>query len=202
MWKLLIRDNIVLSGLLGLCPLLAVSTNLITALTLSLLTLLVLLCSVALVSLLRMLTHEALRLPLFMLYISALTVVLQLLLERFAYPTALQVGLFLPLIITNCLVLSEVELLYRSDHSLLKGLQNALRTALSFGATLLAIGALRELLGGGTLLSGGASFSLPTLHLGDFHGFPLAVLPAGAFFTLAFLMVLRNYWLSRHPSHS
>lgn len=203
LWK----QNPGIVQLLGLCPLLAVSNTVVNALSLGLATTLVMAISSGSAAVIRNLIPNALRIPTFILLIAVLVTMVTLLIQAYAQPLYLVLGIFLPLITTNCIILARVEAFASKQppaHSILDGI------AMGLGLTgvLVALGALRELAGKGTLFSGfdlalGDWASHWTLHvLPDYPGFLLAVLPPGAFIGLGLLIALRNVWQQRPPGNT
>jgi electron transport complex protein RnfE len=190
-------NNPGLVQLLGLCPLLAVSNTTVNALGLGLATLLVLLMSNIVVSLIRVWLRPEIRLPVFVLVIASLVTTVELLMNAFFHELHRILGIFIPLIVTNCAILGRAEA-FASKNNVLRAALDGLMMGLGFTLVLIVLGALRELLGQGTLLSQAQLlFGEParhwTLHLGSgYHGFLLALLPPGAFITLGFLLALKN----------
>lgn len=190
------RNNPALVQLLGLCPLLAVSTSVVNALGLGLATISVLLGSNLFVSLVRHQVGPAIRLPAFIMIIAAFVTAAELLLQAYAYPLYLSIGIFIPLIVTNCAILGRaVSFAARNGplHSALDGLM----TGLGFCAVLLMLGALRELFGTGAIFAN-MDLLLPfaenwEINLWpDYPGFLLALLPPGAFIFMGLLLALKN----------
>ncbi|MDR2212048.1 MAG: electron transport complex subunit RsxE [Pseudomonadales bacterium] len=198
------RDKLALTPLLGLCPLLAVSNSAISALTLGLCTLSVLLGSSFCISLLRNRFTPALRLPAYMLIIASFTSCAEFLLQAYSYALAERLGLFLPLIVSNCLILGHAES-FASKTPPLHALRDALGLGLSFILVLLVLGMLREALGSGRLFTN-MDLLLPFATNWEFicfnsPPFPLALTPSGAFLLLAFLIAFKNYFDQRPAQH-
>ncbi|GIX33861.1 MAG: hypothetical protein KatS3mg125_1817 [Lysobacterales bacterium] len=187
------ENNPALGQLLGLCPLLAVSTTATHALGLGLATILVLVLSNGLVAALRWLIVPEIRLPAFVLLIASLVTAVELLIRAFLPELDRVLGLFLPLIITNCIVLGRAEA-YASRHRLGAALADGLFMGLGFAGALLALSALRELIARGTLFADAGLLLGPWaafLEVGPmpaYRGFLPALLPVGGFFLLAFLL--------------
>lgn len=190
------QNNAALVQLLGLCPLLAVSNSAVNALGLGLATLFVLMGSNALVSLFRHQLIPAIRLPVFVLIIASLTTCAELLLRAFAIELYLALGIFIPLIVTNCTILGRAES-FASKNSLGLSLLDGLMTGLGFAAVLLVLGILRELAGTGMIFANMDQL-LPfagnwTVHVfNDYTPFLLAILPPGAFLFMGCLIALKN----------
>ena len=196
------RQNTGLVVLLGLCPLLAVTNTIINGLALGLATMLTLMVSNFSVSMMRGLLKPEIRIPAFVLIIASVVTVIELLMHAFFYDLFRVLGIFIPLIVTNCAIIGRAEA-FASRNSPLPSLLDGLATGLGFCITLVLLGALRELTGHGTLFSGadmlvGEWGQYLTLHIIPQHpGFLLAMLPPGAFFGLALLIAARNSWESR-----
>jgi len=194
------RNNPGLVQLLGLCPLLAVSTTLINGLGLGLATLFVLTLSNSVVSLARRALREEIRIPVFVLIIAALVTAVELLMNAFFHGLYNILGIFIPLIVTNCIIIGRAEAYAARQPLPLAALDGAMM-GLGFTLVLMLLGALRELIGRGTLLADAHLMFGPaardwTVHVfgADYHGFLLAILPPGAFFGLGLLIALKN-WL-------
>ncbi|MDD4880304.1 MAG: electron transport complex subunit E [Gallionellaceae bacterium] len=185
--------------LLGLCPLLAISSNVVNALSLGLATTLVMAVASGSVALVRGFIPHAARIPLFVLIIAALVTVVELLMHAYVLALYIVLGVFLPLITTNCIVLARVEA-FASKRSTLHSVLDAVMMGLGLTLVLVVLGALREIIGKGTLLSGldlafGPAAKAWVIHvIPDFQGLLLAVLPPGAFIGLGLIIAARN-WL-------
>jgi electron transport complex protein RnfE len=189
------RDNIALVQLLGLCPLLAVTTSLVNGLALGLATTLVLVVTNTVVSAIRGLLVPIVRIPLFVLIIAALVTCIDLWMNALFDDLHQVLGLFIPLIVTNCALLAQAETV-ASRRPILHSLVTGAASGLGFLLVLTVLGALREVLGQGTLLAGlqmllGDAAASWRLEL-PFSGMLVAVLPPGAFFGMALLLALRN----------
>lgn len=196
------RQNTGLVVLLGLCPLLAVTNTLINGLSLGLATMLTLMLSNLSVSLLRGFLRPEIRIPAFVLIIASVVTVIELLMHAFFYDLFRALGIFIPLIVTNCAIIGRAEA-FASRNKPLPSLVDGFATGLGFCITLVLLGALREMIGRGTLFSGtemllgdwGQYLTLTIIP--DHPGFLLAMLPPGAFFGLALLIAARNAWQER-----
>jgi electron transport complex protein RnfE len=189
------RDNMALAQLLGLCPLLAVTTSLVNGLALGLASAAVVVAGSTLMSLLRRLLVPAVRLPVSLLILAALVTCIDLFLEALFYDLHEGLWIFVPLIAVNSGLVAHVSNV-AARRSAGFTLLSALTTGLGFLFALMALGALREILGRGTLfagieLLGGEGSRWITLDL-PFDGMLVAVLPPGAFFGVAVLLALRN----------
>ncbi len=199
------RQNTGLVVLLGLCPLLAVTNTLINGLALGLATLLTLMVSNLSVSLLRGLLKPEIRIPAFVLIIASVVTVIELLMQAYFYDLFRVLGIFIPLIVTNCAIIGRAEA-FASRNGPLPSLVDGFATGLGFCVTLVLLGALRELAGRGTLLAGADmlfgdwAHQLELTVIPQHPGFLLALLAPGAFFGLALLIAARNAWQARKPS--
>lgn len=184
--------------LLGLCPTLAVTTTAVNGLSLGLATALVMAASNGSVSPVRRFIPNEIRVPVFILVIAALVTVIDLSINAFAHPLHKVLGIFIPLIVVNCIVLARVESFAAKNApvpSILDGFM------MGFGLTLVLglLGAMREIIGKGSLFSGldlvfgPAAKQFVLTIIPDYHGFLLAVLPPGAFLGLGMLIAARNW---------
>lgn len=191
------RNNTALVQLLGLCPLLAVSGTVVNGLGLGIATTLVMAGSNVTVSLIRNLVRPELRIPCFVLVIASFVTAVELLMQAFLYDLYLVLGIFIPLIVTNCVIIARAES-FASKNNVWRSLQDGLAMGLGFTAVLILLGAIREILGHGTLFSQaelmfgeGAQWLTITL-IDDYRGFLLAILPPGAFLLLGLLIAGKN----------
>ena len=191
------RQNTGLVVLLGLCPLLAVSGTVVNAMGLGLATTLTLVCSNLAVSLSRPLLRQEIRIPAYVLIIASVVTAIDLLMQAWFHELYLVLGIFIPLIVTNCAIIGRAET-FASRHAPLPSVLDGLATGLGFCLALVALGALREIVGRGTLLSqaelmfGRIGESLTLTLIPDHPGFLLAILPPGAFIGLGLLIAARN----------
>ena len=191
--------------LLGLCPLLAVSTSVVNAAALALASCAVLLGANLSVSLLRRWIPQFARLPAFVLIIATFTTCAVLLLEAYAFELYLRIALFVQIIVTNCMILGRVEA-FASRNGPGRAAADALGTAAGFAAALLAMGGIREALGQGTLFAGmdllfGPAAAAWQMSLtGEHGGLLLALLPPGAFILAGLLLgLMRALTTERKP---
>lgn len=191
-------NNPALVQLLGLCPLLAVSSTVVNALGLGLATLLVLVISNSVVSLIRHQVSDAVRLPAFVMIIASAVTCTELLMKAFTYELYQILGLFIPLIVTNCAVLGRADA-FASKNKLLPAAVDGFMMGLGFMLVLLAVGAVRELLGTGHvfadmhLIFGEAARSWQLNIFGaDYPNVIFALLPPGAFIVVGFLIAAKN----------
>ena len=191
------RNNTALVQLLGLCPLLAVSGTVVNALGLGIATTLVLAGSNVTVSLIRNVVRPELRIPSFVLVIASFVTAVELLMQAFLYDLYLILGIFIPLIVTNCVIIARAES-FASKNNVWRSLLDGLAMGIGFTLVLLALGAIREILGHGTLLAqadllfGEGTEWLTITLIEDYRGFLLAILPPGAFLILGLLIALKN----------
>ncbi|MDO9011303.1 MAG: electron transport complex subunit E [Gallionella sp.] len=196
LWK----QNTGIVQLLGLCPLLAVSSTVVNGVSLGLATTLVMAISSGAVALIRNYVPNEIRIPVFILIIAVLVTVVQYLMNAYMYPLYIVLGIFIPLIVTNCIVLARIEA-FASKNPALQSAADGLAMGLGLTAVLAVLGGMRELFGHGTLLSGidlalgESARSLVITVIPDYHGFLFAVLPPGAFIGLGLLIAARN-WLT------
>jgi electron transport complex protein RnfE len=191
------NNNQALVALLGLCPLLAVTSTAINGLGLGLATLAVLTASNATVSLIRNLVRPEVRLPVFVMVIASFVTAVELSMQAFFYDLYKVLGIFIPLIVTNCAIIGRAEA-FASKNRLDRAVLDGLAMGVGFTLVLVTLGGLRELIGLGTLFSqahlmfgeGARDF---VITLGDgFHGALLAILPPGAFLGLGLLIAVKN----------
>jgi len=193
LWK----NNPALVQLLGLCPLLAVTGSVVNALGLAAATTLVLVCSNTAVSLIRNVVSDAIRLPVFVMIIASAVTCAELLMQAYAFELYLILGIFLPLITTNCTILGRADA-FASKHPIGPAAYDGLLMGLGFGVVLVLLGALRELLGTGALfanmelLFGPAAASWELVLVADYQPFLLAILPPGAFIFTGLLIAGKN----------
>ncbi len=190
-------NNPALVQLLGLCPLLAVTSTVINGLGLGIATLLVLTGSNVIVSMIRNFVSSEIRIPVFVMIIAALVTTVELVLSAYFHPLYKTLGIFIPLIVTNCAIIGRAES-YASKHSVQDSFVDGLMMGLGFTAVLVLLGGIRELLGQGTLLAnadlmfGQAARDLTITFSDDYPGFLLAILPPGAFIGLGLIIALKN----------
>ncbi len=185
--------------LLGLCPTLAVTTNAVNGLSLGLATALVMAAANGSVSLVHRFVPKEIRVPVFILVIAALVTVIDLSINAFAHPLHKVLGIFIPLIGVNCIVLARVESFAAKNApvpSILDGFMMGIGLTLVLGL----LGGMREIIGKGTLFSsldlvfGPAAKQFVLTITPDYHGFLLAILPPGTFLGLGAIIALRNWF--------
>ena len=207
LWK----NNPGLVQLLGLCPLLAVTATVTNALGLGLATLLVLICSNATVSAIRHWVPKEIRIPIFVLIIAAFVTCVQLLMNAYTFGIYQSLGIFLPLIVTNCAIIGRAEA-YASKNPVKQASFDGLMMGLGFALVLVVLGAIREVLGQGTLFDGadlllGEWASVLRIEVFQLDSqFLLAILPPGAFIAMGFIIAFKNaidaYIKQRQPKES
>lgn len=190
-------NNPGLVQLLGLCPLLAVSGTVVNALGLGLATTLTLVATNLAVSSIRNWVRPEIRIPIYVLIIAAVVTAIELSMNAFFHELYLVLGIFIALIVTNCVIIGRAEA-FASRNSVPRSIVDGLTMGLGFTLVLVSLGAIREVLGHGTLLQdahlmfGEAARGLTITLLSDYRGFLLAILPPGAFIGLGFLLALKN----------
>lgn len=193
LWK----NNPAIVQLLGLCPLLAVSGTLINGLGLGIATTLVLLGSNITVSLVRNIVPNEIRIPIFVMVIASFVTVIELLMHAFTYGLYQVLGIFIPLIVTNCAIIGRAEA-YASKNSVQFAAYDGLMMGTGFTLILVLLGALREILGLGTIFSGadllfGEWAKQLTITVFETNAnFLLAILPPGAFLGLGLIIAAKN----------
>lgn len=198
LWK----NNVALVQLLGLCPLLAVTNTTINGIGMGLATLITLVLSNSLVSAVRNVVRTEVRLPVFVLIIASIVTIIELCMKAWFYDLYLVLGIFIPLIVTNCSIIGRAEG-FASKNTVLASALDGFMMGLGFLIVLTLLGMLREIIGFGTLMAnadlmfGTAAHALTFTLDKDYGGFLLAILPPGAFFGLALLIVGKNLIESR-----
>ncbi len=191
------NNNPALVQLLGLCPLLAVTGSVINALGLSLATILVLVSSNLCVSMIRNYVPATVRLPAFVMIIASLVTCVELLMQAMTYELYQILGIFIPLIVTNCAILGRADA-FASKNPVAPAVLDGLMMGLGFSAILVLLGAIREVLGSGTLFSdmqllfGAGAESWKITLIDDYRGFLFAILPPGAFVGMGLIIALKN----------
>ena len=199
------KQNTSIVQILGLCPLLATTTNAVNGIMLSLATIIVMaIANVAVASLRNLIPHE-IRIPVFILIVAALVTVVDLLFNANLHELYLVLGIFIPLIVTNCIVLARVEA-FAAKNSPLQATFDGVFMGIGMLWTLALLGAMREFLGNGTIL-GGIDMVFPSLHPiqvlpESYPGFLLAMLPPGAFILLGCMIAWKNWMEARAAQRS
>lgn len=193
LWK----QNVILSQVLGLCPLLAVSTSVVNAVSLGLATILVMALANLAISALRSFIPYEIRIPVFILIIAALVTVVDLAFNAWLHDLYLVLGIFIPLIVTNCIVLARVEA-FAAKNPVGASTLDGIMMGVGFVWVIGLLGLIREFIGQGTVFSG-IEMIVPSLQgiqllPDDYPGFLVTMLPPGAFFILGLMIAGRN-WL-------
>ncbi|GAB1392855.1 electron transport complex subunit E [Rhodocyclaceae bacterium] len=190
-------QNPVLGQMLGLCSLLAVSTTMVNAVSLGLATILVMAMSSLIVSTLRAFIPYEIRIPIFILIIAALVTVVDMAMNAWLHDLYLVLGIFIPLIVVNCIVLARVEAFAAKNPAGLSAFDGVMM-GIGFVWVIGLLGAIREFVGQGTLFAG-IEMIIPGAQAWqilpeDYPGFLLFILPPGAFFVIGVMIAGRN-WL-------
>ena len=194
LWK----NNPAIVQLLGLCPLLAVTGSVVNAIGLALATCLVLVTSNTAVSLIRNIVSDAVRLPVFVMIIASAVTCIELLMQAFAYELYQILGIFLPLITTNCVILGRAEA-FACKNGLLPSIYDGLIMGAGFGVILILLGGLRELAGTGALfadmqlLFGPGAADWKIVIVDNYQAFLLAILPPGAFIFTGLIIAVKKH---------
>ncbi len=201
-WKEIVRNglwtnNPALVQLLGLCPLLAVTNTFINALGLGIATLLVLVVSNLTISLVKQWVTKEIRIPVFIMIIASFVTIIQLLMNAYTFGLYVSLGIFIPLIVTNCAIIGRAEA-FASKNGPVESSLDGLMMGLGFTAILLLLGGAREILGQGTLFDGahllfGEWAKGMTVQIFEFEQqFLLAILPPGAFIGMGLIIAIKN----------
>lgn len=191
------NNNQALVALLGLCPLLAVTNNITNAIGLGLATTFVLVASNTSISLFRNTIQKEVRIPIFVLLIASFVTIVELIMQSYFYDLYLILGIFVPLIVTNCAILGRAEA-FASKNTWGKSALDGLMMGLGFSIVLIILGAMRELIGLGTLfdqaslLLGNLGNVVNTTVFENYQGTLLAILPPGAFIGLGLIVAIKN----------
>lgn len=190
-------NNPALVQLLGLCPLLAVTGTVVNALGLGLATMLVLIGSNIAVSLVRNYVPNAVRLPAFVMIIASYVTCTELLMQAYTYELYTVLGIFIPLIVTNCAILGRADA-FAAKNSVLPSALDGFMMAMGFAVVLVLLGAMREVIGQGTLfanmelLFGETAKDWKITLFNDYPDFLFAILPPGAFVGMGLLIAFKN----------
>lgn len=185
----IITENPTFRLVLGMCPTLAVTTSVLNGLGMGLATAFVLVCSNLVISLLRNFIPSKVRIPAFIVVIASFVTIVQLVLNAFLPDLASSLGLFIPLIVVNCIIFARAEA-FASKNGPLASMTDGLGMGLGFTVSLTLISAVRELIGSGTLLG------FPVLGV-NYPGVLLFVLAPGGYITLGLVMVAFNAVMGR-----
>lgn len=178
------KENPIFVLLLGLCPTLAVTTSAKNAIGMGLSSMFVLLGSNVIISLIKNSVPKEIRIPVYITVISTFVTIIQMILAGYFPAINKQLGIYIPLIVVNCIILGRAEG-FASKHGLLASTHDAIEKGLGFTAGLLLIGAIRELLGNGTIFD--------ITILANFKPMLIMILPPGAFIIMGLVLALLNY---------
>jgi Na+-translocating ferredoxin:NAD+ oxidoreductase subunit E len=182
-------ENPVLIIMVGLCSVLAVSTSLINALGMTLAFSFVLIGSEVISSLLRKVTPNTLRVPIFLIVIGSFTTIMSLLLEAYLPSLNKSLGIFIPLVVVNCIIIGRVEA-FAYKKSVIESFFDSLGMSVGYGIVICSIGVLREVLGNGTILGF-------TVFGPNFKPALFFILPPGAFFAIGLEIAILKRFLSK-----
>ncbi len=188
--KGIVKENPVFVMMLGMCPTLGVTTSLINSLGMGLATLFVLIFSNITISSLKHLIPSAVRIPCYIVIIASFVTIIELLMEAYFPSLYAQLGIFLSLIVVNCIILGRAEA-FASKNSVFQSFLDALGTGLGFILALAALGAVREILGSGTLM--GAN-----IIANSDNSLKIFISPPGAFLALAGLIIIFNHFKEKN----
>ena len=200
LWK----QNPGLVQLLGLCPTLAMTVSLVNGFSLGVMTAVVMAASNASVAPIRQWVPTEIRIPVFILIIAALVTIIDLSMHAYLQSLHAVLGIFIPLIVTNCIVLARVEA-FAAKNPVVPSALDGFMMGFGLALVLATLGGVREIIGKGTLFSGidlvfgPSAKSMILTIIPDYHGFLLAILPPGAFIGLASLIATRN-WLAQRKA--
>ena len=207
LWK----NNAALVQILGMCPTMAVTTTAANALGLGMATMLVMTLSNFVVALVRQWIPTEIRIPIYVLIIAAFVTCVELLMKAYTSALYQSLGIFIALIVTNCLVIGRLEAFANRNPALISAF-DGLMMGLGFTAVLVVLGGIREILGQGTLFAGADALLGPWAAglriqvMSSDSGFLLAILPPGGFMVLGMLIALKNVinglLARRHQAHS
>lgn len=190
-------NNVALVQLLGLCPLLAVTGSFVNGFGLGLATMITLVLSNTCVSVIRHWTRPEVRIPIFVLIIASIVTTIELAMNAWFHELYLVLGIFIPLIVTNCSIIARAEA-FASRNPVFDSALDGFMMGLGFLLVLITLGSLREIIGQGTLFAnahimfGESARALELKLSDDYPGFLLAILPPGAFMGLGLLIALKN----------
>ena len=179
----IIKENPTFVLMLGMCPTLATTTSAINGLSMGLATMFVLICSNVVISLIKKLTPDMVRIPVFIVVIASFVTILQMVMQAYVPDVYAELGLFIPLIVVNCVILGRAEA-FAAKNSTGASLMDGIGIGLGFTMGLTLLGICRELLGAGSI------FGLTLLP--ETYNMLMFVLPPGAFITLGFLVAIVN----------
>src|SRR5665648_225269 len=189
----IIKDNPIFGLVLGLCPTLAVTTSVENAIGMAAGTAFVLVCSNAFISILRKQIPPSVRLPIYIIVIATFVTIVDMLMEAYTPPLHRSLGIFIPLIVVNCIIIGRAEA-YASRNNVFYSIIDALGESVGFLLVLVLIGGIRENLGSGSLVLYGTKLVEISIEPATFM-----LLPPGAFLTIGVLMAIVNYSKAKRP---
>lgn len=191
-------DNPVFMQTIGLCPALATTTSLSNAIGMGAAATVVLICSNIVISLLRKFIPEKVRIAAFITIIAGFVTIIDLSLQAFVPSLAASLGLFLPLIVVNCIILGRAEA-YASKNKVLPSALDGLCMGIGFTFALVLMGFTRELLGAGTILSGYVGADKLGIQIPGLYDYPVSmmILPAGGFLMMGFILATIQYFMNK-----
>ena len=179
----IIKENPVFVLLLGMCPTLGTTTSALNGMSMGLATMFVLICSNIVVSLIKSLTPDKVRIPVFIVIIASFVTILQMCLKAYLPDINKSLGLFIPLIVVNCIILGRAEA-FACKNNPLSSLFDGIGIVLGFTLALTILGSMRELFGAGSIFG--------FILVPEAYNILLFVLPPGAFITLGFIIAIVN----------
>ena len=191
-------DNPVFMQTIGLCPALATTTSLSNAIGMGAAATVVLICSNVVISLLRKFIPDKIRIAAFISIIATFVTLIQMLLNAYIPSLAASLGLFLPLIVVNCIILGRAEA-YASKNKVLPSALDGLCMGIGFTFALVLMGFTRELLGAGTILSGYVGADKLGIQIPGLYDYPVSmmILPAGGFLMMGFILAAIQYFMNK-----
>jgi len=189
----IIKENPVIVLMIGLCPALAVSSSANDAFGMSIAVLFVLLASNIIVSLIRHHVPDSIRIPIFIVIISTFVTAVDYIIHAFDMELYASLGVFIPLIVVNCIILGRAEA-YAYKNNVLSSALDGLGMAFGFMLTMVILGGIREVIGNGTF----TILNYQLINLGEGYNPALVfIMPPGAFLTIAFMMAAHRKWLKK-----
>lgn len=182
--KGIIKENPIFVIVLGMCPTLAVTTSVVNALGMGLAATFVLICSNIMISLIKDITPASIRIPVYIVVIAAFVSIVDMIMEAYLPGLHKNLGLFIPLIVVNCIILGRAEA-FAGKNTVLMSIADAIGMGLGFTLSLTIVGTIREILGAGTWLN-------IRVTPAGYDPMLIAILAPGAFITLGFLMAIMN----------
>lgn len=183
----IVKDNPIFGLVLGLCPTLAVTTSVENAIGMAAGTAFVLVCSNIFISVLRKQIPQSVRLPIYIIVIATFVTMVDMLMEAYTPPLHRSLGIFIPLIVVNCIIIGRAEA-YASRNTVFYSIIDALGSSVGFLLVLVLIGGIREILGSGAIVLFGTKLVEIPIEPATFM-----ILPPGAFLTIGVLMAIVNY---------